>query len=287
MTYNKMNILTFDIEEWFHLLNNESTKTELDWQKYEPRIVQNMEKIFKILEDTNTKASFFVLGWIAEKYPNVVREICDRGYEIGSHTTFHQLVYNQDRNSFFQDVDRSIKTLEDISGKKIKMFRAPGFSITEENLWAFEVLHELGIEIDSSVFPASRAHGGMPKYGLAQPSVLKYKGAQLKELPINTTSIFNTPLIFSGGGYFRLLPYPVIKHLTKSSDYIMSYFHPRDFDFNQPLIKELSIQRKFKSYVGLKHAEMKLRKWTTDFEFVDIKKANDTINWNNVKTVEL
>ena len=282
-----MNILTFDIEEWFHLLNNESTKTERDWQKYEPRIVQNMQKIFKILEDTNTKASFFVLGWIAEKYPNVVREICDRGYEIGSHTNFHQLVYNQDRNSFFQDVDRSIKTLEDISGKKIKMFRAPGFSITEENLWAFEVLHELGIEIDSSVFPASRAHGGMPKYGVAQPSVLKYKGAQLKELPINTTSIFNTPLIFSGGGYFRLLPYPVIKHLTKSSDYVMSYFHPRDFDFNQPLIKELSIQRKFKSYVGLKNAEMKLRKWITDFEFVDIKKANDTINWNNVKTVEL
>jgi len=282
-----MNILTFDIEEWFHLLNNESTKTERDWQKYEPRIVQNMEKIFKILEDTNTKASFFVLGWIAEKYPNVVREICDRGYEIGSHTNFHQLVYNQDRNSFFQDVDRSIKTLEDISGKKIKMFRAPGFSITEENLWAFEVLHELGIEIDSSVFPASRAHGGMPKYGVAQPSVLKYKGAQLKELPINTTSIFNTPLIFSGGGYFRLLPYPVIKHLTKSSDYVMSYFHPRDFDFNQPLIKELSIQRKFKSYVGLKNAEIKLRKWITDFEFVDINKANDTINWNNVKTVEL
>jgi hypothetical protein len=167
------------------------------------------------------------------------------------------------------------------------MFRAPGFSITEKNLWAFEVLHELGIEIDSSVFPANRAHGGMSKYGVAQPSVLKYKGAQLKELPINTTSIFNTPLIYSGGGYFRLLPYPVIKHLTKSSDYVMSYFHPRDFDFNQPLIKELSMQRRFKSYVGLKNAETKLRKWITDFEFVDIKKANDTINWNNVKTVEL
>ena len=282
-----MNILTFDIEEWFHLLDNESTKTDKQWNNYPIRIHENMERIFSILEETNSKASFFVLGWIAEKYPNVVREICDRGYEIGSHTNLHQLVYSQDRNSFFQDLDRSIKTLEDLIGKKVEMFRAPGFSITEKNLWAFEVLCELGIVIDSSVFPASRAHGGMPKYGVAQPSLLKYNGIQLKEFPISTATIFNKPLIFSGGGYFRLLPYPAIKHLTKNSDYVMSYFHPRDFDFNQPLIKELSVQRRFKSYVGLKNAETKLRKWITDFEFVDIKKANDTINWNNVKTVEL
>ena len=282
-----MNILTFDIEEWFHLLDNESTKTEQDWQKYESRIVQNMERIFRVLEGTNTKASFFVLGWIAEKYPNVVREICDRGYEIGSHTTFHQLVYNQDRNSFLNDVNRSIKTLEDISGEKIKMFRAPGFSITEKNLWAFEVLHELGIEIDSSVFPASRAHGGFSQYGVAQPSLLNYNGIQLKEFPINTASTFNKPLIFSGGGYFRLLPYSAIKYLTNKSDYVMSYFHPRDFDFNQPLIKDLPIHRKFKSYVGLKSAEKKLRRWVSDFEFNDIKTANEIINWNNVKKINL
>ena len=282
-----MRILTFDIEEWFHLLDNESTKTEKEWNKFPVRIYENMERIFSILEESNSKASFFVLGWIAEKYPNVVREICDRGYEIGSHTTLHQLVYSQDRNSFFQDVDRSIKTLEDLIGKKVKMFRAPGFSITEENLWAFEVLCELGIEIDSSVFPASRAHGGMPKYDVAQPSLLKYNGIQLKEFPISTASIFNKPLIFSGGGYFRLLPYSVIKNLTKNSDYVMSYFHPRDFDFNQPVIKNLPIHRKFKSYIGIKNAENKLRKWVSDFEFTDIKKANDAINWNNVKIIEL
>ena len=186
MTYNKMNILTFDIEEWFHLLNNESTKTERDWQKYEPRIVQNMEKIFDILESTNTKASFFVLGWIAEKYPEIIRSISEKGFEIGSHSTMHQLVYQQDKNQFQTDVDRSIKTLEDISGKKVKMFRAPGFSIKENNKWAFEILYELGIDIDSSVFPAKRAHGGLPSYGASEPSILQYNGVQLKEFPINT-----------------------------------------------------------------------------------------------------
>ena len=255
-----MRILTFDIEEWFHLLDNESTKTEKNWQNYESRIEQNIDRIFKILETANTQASFFVLGWIANKYPNIIREICDRGYEIGSHTDLHQLVYNQDRESFFQDVDRSVKTLEDISGKKIRMFRAPGFSITEESLWAFEVLYELGIEIDSSIFPAGRSHGGLKSYGTAQPSVLEYNGFRLKEFPINTKPFLKHSIIFSGGGYFRLLPYNLIKNYTKDSDYVMSYFHPRDFDAGQPIIPGLSRFRKLKSYTGIRSALEKLEK---------------------------
>jgi polysaccharide deacetylase family protein (PEP-CTERM system associated) len=282
-----MNILTFDIEEWFHLLDNASTKTEIQWENYEVRIHQNMERVFKILEATDAKASFFVLGWIAEKYPEVVKEIIDRGYEIGSHTTFHQLVYEQNEQSFKTDTERSIKSLEDISGKKVKMFRAPGFSITEKNKWAFEILYELGIEIDSSVFPADRSHGGLPSYGTAQPSLLKYNGVQLKEFPINTYSILKRPMIFSGGGYFRFFPYKFIKDWTQKSDYVMSYFHPRDFDPDQPMIKELPIHRKFKSYVGLKKADKKLEKWISDFEFMDIETANNQIDWNTVKTINL
>jgi len=282
-----MNILTFDIEEWFHILDNESTKTVDKWNDFPSRIHSNMEKIFEILEVSGTKASFFVLGWIAEKHPEIVREIKKRGYEIGSHTTSHQLVYNQSRNDFFQDVERSIKTLEDISGDKVRMFRAPGFSITEKNKWAFEVLYELGIEIDSSVFPAGRAHGGLPSYSEAKPSLLCYNGISLKELPINTHKILNKPFIFSGGGYFRLLPYKLIKKFSKDSDYIMSYFHPRDFDFEQPVITDLSLQRKFKSYVGLKHTENKLKKWLFDFNFVDVNEADNQIDWNNVNKIYL
>ena len=282
-----MNILTFDIEEWFHILDNNSTKNEKDWVNYESRIHSNMAKIYHILDATNSKASFFVLGWIAEKYPELIREICDRGHEIGSHTHLHQLVYEQDRNIFYQDVDRSIKTLEDVTGKKVKMFRAPGFSITETNKWAFEVLHELGIEIDSSVFPARRSHGGFAKYGTSEPSILKYNGVQLKEFPINAYNIFDKPLMFSGGGYFRLLPYNVIKSFTKKSSYVMSYFHPRDFDPTQPMIEDLSLQRKFKSYVGLKTSKRKLINLLDAFEFTDIATANDIIDWKKVRNIKL
>lgn len=282
-----MNILTFDIEEWFHILDNDSTKNEKDWINYESRIHKNMDRIYEILESSDCNASFFVLGWIAKKHPELIREICDRGHEIGSHTHLHQLVYEQDKNRFYQDVDMSIKTLEDVTGKKVRIFRAPGFSITESNIWAFEVLYELGIEIDSSVFPARRSHGGFVKYGTAEPSILKYNGVQLKEFPINAYNIFNKPLIFSGGGYFRLFPYKVVKSFTEKSSYVMSYFHPRDFDPNQPMIHDLSRLRKFKSYVGLSSSQKKINSWLNDFDFIDITTANDIIDWDKVKKIEL
>ena len=282
-----MNILTFDVEEWFHILDNDSTKSEKEWNKFPSRIHSNMETIFRILEETETKASFFVLGWIAEKHPEVVREIKKRGFEIGSHTHLHQLAYNQSRKEFVKDVDRSIKVLQDITGDTVRMFRAPGFSITESNKWAFEVLHELGIEIDSSVFPAGRAHGGFKSYTHAEPSLLDYNGITLKEFPINTYSVVNRDFVFSGGGYFRGLPYNCIKKLSEKSSYIMSYFHPRDFDHEQPIIEGLSLTRIFKSYIGLKKTEPKLINWLTDFNFMDLNTAEKKIDWNRVKKIKL
>src|SRR6056297_934293 len=282
-----MKILTFDIEDWFHILDHPTTKSEKEWVNFKPRIYEGIDKIFNILESFDHKASFFVLGWIAEKHPNIIKEICDRGYEIGSHTATHQLVYEQSKEEFYQDVDRSIKTLEDISGKKVTMFRAPGFSITEHNKWAFEVLVELGIEIDSSVFPAGRAHGGMPSYGLAKPSILEYNGVMLKEFPINTHSFLDKNLNYSGGGYFRLMPYRLLKQWTSKDTYVMSYLHPRDFDSGQPMIEDLSTLRKFKSYVGLESAKPKLKKWLQDFEFIDITTADSLTNWDEVKRVKL
>ncbi|ASO07980.1 polysaccharide deacetylase family protein [Arenibacter algicola] len=282
-----MKILTFDIEDWFHILDNASTKTEKEWSNFESRIHKNMGTIFRVLDHTEVRASFFIVGWMAQQYPEIVREIVDRGYEIGSHTHLHQLAYEQNRIEFYQDVDRSIKVLEDVCGKKVKMFRAPGFSITEKNKWAFEILHELGIEIDSSVFPAGRAHGGMPNYGVAKPSILKYNGIQLKEYPINTRKVMGKSLIYSGGGYFRLTPYVLLKNWTRYDDYVMTYLHPRDLDPNQPMINDLTMHRKFKSYVGLKSAECKLKRWLTDFEFIDIASATKKIDWNSVRTIQL
>ena len=282
-----MNILTFDIEDWFHLLDHSSTKSEAEWINFTPRIHQNLDRILSILKKSNTKATFFVLGWIAEKYPEIVKQLTSLGYELGSHTHLHQLVYNQNYKSFKKDVERSINTLEDICGQKIKYFRAPGFSITEKTPWAFEVLSELGIEIDCSIFSVPRAHGGFPSYGSSMPAIIKYKGVELKELPISYAIVLNNPIIFSGGGYFRLFPYPLIKYWSKKSKYMMAYIHPRDLDPDQPLIPDLSIKRKFKSYVGLKSAEKKLYKWLTEFDFIDISSANKLIDWANVKKINL
>jgi polysaccharide deacetylase family protein (PEP-CTERM system associated) len=282
-----MHILSFDIEEWFHILDNDSTKTAVQWRNYESRIHTNMERVLSILEENNTKATFFCLGWIAETYPEVIKEIASRGYEIGTHTRMHQLVYEQSRKEFSNDVESSVKTLEDLTGKKVRYFRAPGFSIRESEKWAFEVLIENGIEVDCSIFPAPRAHGGFPSYKTPTASILKYNGIELKELPINYVSLLGKSVIFSGGGYFRLFPYLLIKRWTERSDYVMSYLHPRDFDADQPIIEELSRIRKFKSYVGLKGARAKLEKWLTDFDFVDIRTAVEKIDWGKVPIVEL
>ena len=282
-----MNILTFDVEEWFHILDNDSTKTINEWNNYESRIHINMDKIFELLNKNNLKATFFVVGWIAEKHPDIVKKINDYGYEIGSHTHMHQLMYEQSPSEVENDLIKSISTLESITGKKVKMFRAPGFSITEKNKWVFDILASNGITHDSSIFPAGRSHGGFPSFTSSKPSIISYNGIKLKEFPINTVSGMGRDWIFSGGGYFRITPYKLIKKWTENSNYVMTYFHPRDFDPSQPSIEGLSPLRKFKSYVGLTNCLSKLENWTNDFEFIDIKDADSKINWSKAPIVNI
>lgn len=282
-----MNILTFDVEEWFHLLDFDATRTEEQWKDYEVRIYENMERIFQILEETDTKATFFVIGWIAKTYPDIVRKIAEK-YQVGCHTMNHQLVWQQSRKEFRKDVETGVKLLEDITGKKVECFRAPGFSIRESEAWAFEVLSELGITYDSSVFPARHAHGGMPTFPKAAPTIIKYHGCELKEFPICYETIFGKHIVFSGGGYFRLFPYSFIKKWSMEHlDYLLSYIHPRDLDGGQPMLKGLPLVRRFKSYVGTKTAADKLRRWLKDFRFTDIATADRQIVWEDAPRLNL
>lgn len=281
-----MKILTFDIEEWFHLLDIDAAKGEDTWGQFEVRIYDNVERILEILEETNTPATFFIIGWVAKTYPDLIRTIAEK-YEVASHTMAHQLVWQQTPEEFKQDVDKSVKLLEDITGKKVTTFRAPGFSITEKEGWAFEILHELGITTDCSVFPAKHAHGGMPSYSQSVPSIIEFNGIQIKEFPISVKKIANKNIIFSGGGYFRLCPYSLIKAWSKELDYLMTYIHPRDLDPEQPVLPGLPISRRFKSYVGLNGAEVKFRKYLTDFNFTDIATARSMIDWDKVPVVKL
>jgi peptidoglycan-N-acetylglucosamine deacetylase len=278
-----MQILTFDIEEWFHIFADDIEK----WDTYESRIQKNMERIFVLLKQYKQQATFFCIGWICKKYPDIIRNIDNCGYEIGSHSTMHQLVYNQNKVQFQKDLECSIKSIEDLIGKKVKYFRAPGFSITENNKWTFEILVEQGIEIDSSIFPSSHSFGGFPSYKKAVPSIIRYNGMEIKEFPINYKNIFGKSIIYSGGGYFRFFPYELISKWAADSDYMMSYFHPRDLDKEQPVLEKLTLERRIKSYIGLNGAEDKIKRWLSDFKFIDIKTADEIIDWQNVPVIKI
>jgi polysaccharide deacetylase family protein (PEP-CTERM system associated) len=273
-----MNVLTVDFEEWFHLLDCPSTATENEWKKFEPRIHGNLDRLLEMLLRHGHKATFFALGWMAEQYPDIIRKIDELGFEIASHSHMHQLVYQQTPQQFRDDLRRSVHTLEDIIGKKIRDYRAPGFSFIRGNPWAFEALVEQGIERDSSIFPISRGHGGYRGFGAARPCLVECTGGTLKEFPMTLGRLFGKNIVFSGGGYFRLLPYRTIQRLTLQSDYVMSYFHPRDFDAHQPVL-DLPLHRRFKSYLGLKGAYAKFDRWLGDNRFTDLSGAEKEIDW--------
>jgi len=279
-----MNILTFDIEDWFHC---DFISDKITWTNYETRIYSSVDLILQHLSDQNLKGTFLVLGWIAEKYPDVVKKIFDLGHEVGCHSYYHELVYKMTPEEFFTDTESAIKRIEDIIGEKVIIYRAPAFSITEKTPWAFEVLAELGIKYDCSIFPSTHDYGGFPSFGTGKPTIINVNGIHIKEFPMNTVKIFNKDIVFSGGGFFRLFPYILIKKWTTDSSYVMSYIHPRDFDFEQPILPHLPLIRKFKSYYGLKGSFQKYKRWTADFKTYSLLEASKLVDWSKVKIISL
>lgn len=280
-----MKILTFDIEDWY---NCDFITADFDWDKHEVRIYESVDRILDEMAARNLKGTFFCLGWLAEKHPEVIRKIHLHGHHIGCHSYQHELSFRFDREGFKKDTKKAKNLIEGVIGEPINVFRAPGFSITEQNVWALEVLAELGFEYDCSLFPAKHDYGGFTSYGKAEPVVIKLaNGLLLKEFPMNIHYVLGRNIVFSGGGFFRFFPYRLIKYWTSRSSYLMTYFHPRDFDPNQPVIKSLPFMRKFKSYVGLSTSFGKFQKLLNDFEFLSIREANQTIDWEKVRIIEL
>jgi polysaccharide deacetylase family protein (PEP-CTERM system associated) len=244
-----MKFITFDIEDWFHILDHPETANPTSWDKFESRIDHGVGLILDLMDKHDLKGTFFCLGWIAEKHPHIIKRIDAAGHHIGTHSYYHQLAYEQTEDEYRKDLSDSIKILSDLTGK----------TIDASNLWAFDVMAEEGIKYDSSVFPANRAHGGLPQFTTDQPCrVTTKKGYEIIELPMNTASLLGQKFVFSGGGYFRLLPEWYLKNLFKSQEYVMTYFHPRDFDAGQPMIPGLSRFRKFKTYHNVNKSYSKL-----------------------------
>ena len=281
-----MNILTFDIEDWY---NCDFISEDFEWEKWEYRVDIALIPLLDELDKRKLKGTFFCLGWLAEKHPDIIKEINRRGHQIGCHSYQHELATRFTPEQFVEDTMKAKNLIESVIGKKIDCFRAPGFSITEENSWAVDKLVEMGFKYDCTVFPARHDYGGMPNYGKGEPAILRTKaGNMIKEFPINIHTVMGKHIVFTGGRFFRFFPYFMIRRWGRmSQDYMMTYFHPRDFDAGQPMVKGLPLRRKFKSYVGIKRNFKKWKKFLDDFKFVNLEEADKIINWNNVKIIDL
>ena len=255
-------IITFDLEEWFHLCLDDDNPDS--WVSYENRFEENMNFILESLDHHDTKATFLVLGWIAKKYPKIIRMLHDEGHDIGSHSDSHQLIFNQSKKEFEQDLITSIKSLEDIIGDKVSIYRAPAFSINNETKWALETIAANGIKYDLSLFQGNHSLGGIRTEFIDEPFFIETPSGKLLEYPISITNLLGISFASCGGGYFRLLPFFLISRLLQTRSYNMTYFHPRDFDNEQPRIN-MPFLRYFKTYVGLSKSRRKLDKLLSAF----------------------
>lgn len=280
-----MNILTFDIEDWY---NCDFISDDFAWDKYEVRIYQGVERILEELEKRGQKGTFFCLGWLAEKHPGVIRSIQKQGHHIGCHSYQHELSFRFDKEAFVQDTLKAKHLIEEVTGEEVNAFRAPGFSITKNNTWALRCLAEIGFKYDCSMFPAPHDYGGMPSYGDGVPKRIDVgDGMLIKEFPINIHTVLGKHIVFSGGGFFRLFPYWLINRWGRQCDYMMTYFHPRDFDTGQPVIKTLPAMRRFKSYVGIKGAFSKFQRLLNHYEFLNVEQADRIIEWGSTPVIKL
>jgi polysaccharide deacetylase family protein (PEP-CTERM system associated) len=273
--HEKMNILTFDLEEW-HIYK----RPHFGGKEYYLPVLDNLlSRLLDILEYRKLTATFFCLGIVASEYPEIIKRIANKGHEIACHSNEHYWINELTPAQFDEDTKKAISSLEDVIGKKVRGYRAPAFSIGEQTKWAFDTLMKYGIEYDCSVFPGARDFGGFPSYKAATPSLVRYGGITIKELPMTMINIAGKKIAYSGGGFFRLLPYSVIKKATLKNNYNMSYFHLRDFDAKQKR-RSLFDPRYFKIYYGINGAYAKFTRYISDFDFVNVEKAVRIIDWN-------
>jgi polysaccharide deacetylase family protein (PEP-CTERM system associated) len=241
-----------------------------EWEGLTPRLDRNMGRLLDLLSETSTRATCFILGWVVENHPGLCRRILAAGHEIASHGYGHELVYEIGRERFRDDLRRSLAVTEETLGIRPRGYRAAGFSIRREELWALDILAEEGLEYDSSLFPAPRGHGGSPGVERLPSRLVLESGRSLLEFPISVTRILGRPVAYSGGGYLRLFPYRYIRRQVAAANArgepVIVYVHPRDLDPTQPRLS-MSWRRRFKSYVNLGTTYRKLRRLLTEFRF--------------------
>lgn len=262
------NAMTIDVEDYFQVSAFAPHIPRDSWPSLACRVEGNIDRILKLLDEGDTKATFFTLGWIAERYPAMVRRIVENGHELASHGYAHLRASEQKAEEFLEDITRSMALLEDIGGQKVLGYRAPSFSIGSKNLWALDLLLQAGYRYSSSIYPIQHDHYGMPD----APRFAFYPNGKegLLELPVTTVRIFQKNLPAGGGGYFRFWPYPVSrwflqrvnKHDKQSGIF---YFHPWELDPGQPRQDGIGMKTRFRHYLNLHRMEGRIKALTRDF----------------------
>lgn len=268
------NAFTVDVEDYFQVTAFERVVSRSDWGRHQSRVVANTQCLLELLARHNVSATFFVLGWVAERFPQLVREIHAAGHELGSHSHWHHLVYRMNPGEFREDLRRSLAVIEDAAGCRVKCYRAPSFSITSSSLWALEILVEEGIEIDSSIFPIYHDRYGIPS---AQRRLhqLSTPAGKIWEFPPSVARFARLNLPVSGGGYFRLFPAAFtracLRSINRSADEpFMFYIHPWEIDPEQPRVKAGSRMARWRHYVNLAQTHPKLESLLTSFQFAPL-----------------
>jgi len=276
MSLQRTNAMTVDVEDYFHVSAFEKIIQPSDWSSCKPTVDYNTKRLLDLFAQKEIKATFFILGWVAEAFPQLIKDIAEQGHEIASHGMNHRRAATQTREQLSDDIKKSIDVLEQASGEKVLGYRAPSFSIGKENEWAFELLAELGLVYSSSTYPIAHDLYGTPEW----PRFIHNRPEGIIEIPIPTLRSDNKNLGIGGGGYFRLYPYflskkRIQKFLKNESQPYSFYFHPWEIDPNQPRVSGASLKSKIRHYINLSRMEGKIDSLLTDF------------NWSTVQDVYL
>lgn len=293
----KMNILTFDTEEWYIETQIHGGR-EFKFKQFD----DVFHRLLDLLDELGLKGTFFCLGRLASDFPYVVKDIAARGHEVGCHSNEHKWLSRMTPDELRKDTSDALAALEDIVGARVTSYRAPAFSIGESNKWAVEVLASCGIENDASIFPASRDFGGFDGFGSDSPCTVSYNGSSLHEFPICLTSVAGKRLAFSGGGYFRVFPYGFLKKQLAERDYTIWYFHLNDLIseqkkflgrqqyedyYGEPGTLKNRCVRYLKGSIGSSGAYEKMARLLSCGAFSGIRTASEDIDWSSSAKIEL
>lgn len=271
------NAFTVDVEDYYHVSAFERYVSRDNWDRCESRVAANTRRMLGLLDRHNVKATFFILGWVGQRYPQLVREIHQAGHEIASHGYWHRLIYNQTPEEFRDDIRLSRKLLEDIIGERVSIYRAPSFSVTEQSRWALDILVEEGFSIDSSIFPIYHDRYGIPD-AKSYPHQINTSAGSLWEFPPSVVRFAGQNLPVSGGGYFRLFPLFwtiwCLKKIGHSTGQPFIFFvHPWEIDPEQPRFNNASLKSRFRHYINLRKTQQKLDALLSKFSFGTISEV--------------